>query len=512
MSKHFKTVSKCIHLMFFLIALGSCEREDIGLSLEGMFVTISKPMNNEGTGDTIQFVGVLHADDTLKDVTQLRARWISDKDGIFFEQSLDKKGFSTFSTDKLSQDIHEITFEVSNGFGATVQTKITIQNVIHLRANGTGYSNQLEWTIGEGNLKNFKLYRSTHPLQLKEKLPILTMTGAGQTSFSDTTALLNDVHYYQLEAEFDGGVIHSNVAYSRGGFGLALTYPLMKVVFDAKRNYAYGIVSPESGYDDNQSGYGLVFINTATLKVEKRILDNIRFNDLDIDPQGNRLYLSQRNKRIYSVDLDTKDVVETIDLENFIRKLEVGSNNRLYFHVELASNNNYEFRIVDLVTKKELPFKYSGNAGGSFYRGDIDLDISDNTLYFSGPAKVTTSFDIFSDMVGVDCCDTGESVIFRNGNVFVKHQLFDKDLVFQGNFLGKNSNEEQIYDCNAEGTLAVGWDHLFNVSDRTIRKSIPAYFDKAIFLDDNRLMLVVNSNPGYQSYNSVVYIYPFDKQ
>jgi hypothetical protein len=492
------------------MVLISCDQEDVRISLDGMYVNIDLPQRNESVGGRVEFLGLLHAD-TLKDITQLRGRWISDKDGILFEHPMEKNGRSNFTTDKLSRNIHEITFEVSNGHGISVQETITIQNVIHLTANGTGYSNRLEWTVPGGNIKNLKLYRSTHSLQLKQDLPILRSADLSQLSFMDSTALLNDTRYYQLEAEFDGHVINSNIASARAGIGLGMDYPLMKLVFDEKRNYAYGIVSPGSG-NENQTGYGLVFINTTNPKVEKRILENIRFNDLDIDPQGDRLYVSQRNRKIYIIDLDTKEVAGTIDLQNYIRKLEVGSNNRLYFHVELAANNNYEFRIVDLVTKTELPFKYSGNAGGSFHRGDMDLDNSTNTIYFSGPAKITTSFDIFSDMVGDDCCEAGESVVFRNGKVFVKHQLFNKDLVFLGNFIGKNGHEEHIYDCNADGTLAVGWYDLFNVSDRSIRKSIPAHYDQALFLNNNRLMLVDNSNPEYQRYRSIVYIYPFDKQ
>jgi hypothetical protein len=512
MSKPFKTVSKFIPLIFILTALISCSQEDVGISMEGMAVDILEPQENFNVGDSIGFTGVLYASDTSTDLTQLHARWISDKDGIFFEQRLNKNGYSIFKTNRLSRDIHEITFEVTNGNGASVQKTITFQNMIHLTARGTGYGNRVEWTLPGMSAKNFKLYHAAIPNELKSQLPILSFTEQGETFFMDTTARLNDVRYYQLEAEVDGNLVYSNIAYSSPGTGFAVDYPLMKVIFDAKRNFAYGIVSPNSRYDENKTGYGLVFINTTTMKPEKRILENIRFNDLDIDPAGDRLYVSHRNRKIYVIDLDKKEMTETIDLPNYIRKLEVGSNNRLYFHVDLASNNNYEFRILDLVTKTELPFKYSGAAGGSFNTGDIDLDSNTNTLYFSGPAKISTSFDIFSDMVGVNCCNAGEPVVYRNGKVFINHQLFDKDLVFLGNFLDEQGREEQIFDCNAEGSLAVGWKNLFHVSDRSIRKNIPAYFDRALFLNEDRLMLIVNSNSEYQRHTAVVYIYPFAKR
>ena len=318
------------------------------------------------------------------------------------------------------------------------------------------------------------------------------------------------MNFYLLEGDINGYTIRSNVAVGMPALALQLDYPLLKVVADAKRNFVYGIVSPESRYDENQTGYGIVFINTASQKVEKRILETVRFNDIDINPQGDRLYLSERNRKIYVIDLNTQELIETISLENFIRKLEVGINDRLYFHVELAANNNYEFRIVDLVTKKELPFKFSGTAGGSFDSGDIDLDQSNNTIYFSGPARIKTTFDIFSDAIGTSCCSNPQNVIFRNGKVFVQEKLFNQDLVLLGSFSGQYG-EEYIFDCNANATLAVGWYSIFNVADRSVRKPLPLKysFDQAVFLDDSRLLFVQISHSVSQVYRSDLYIYQF---
>jgi hypothetical protein len=493
-----------VFFFFLIVVFAACEDEE-GMSLDGIYVSITSPQSNAAVGDSVLFTAHLNAPD--RDVSRLTAKWSSDKDGVLVEHPMDASGESRFNA-KLSRNIHEITFEVNNGHGHFIRRSVTVQNLIQLKAARTGYGVKLEWTLPSGS-ENIKLFRSMNESQLKTDLPILKLSEPGLTVLNDTSAFLDRINYYQLHAEVNGEELYSNIAMMEGGYGISLDYPLMKVVYDDKRKYAYGIVSPASSYDNSKTGYGLVFINTATQKAEKRVLEDVRFNDLDIDLEGDRLYVSQRNRTIYVINLTNQTVEGTIALDNWIRKLEVGSNNRLYFQVEQASNFGYEIRIVDLVAKKELPHK-----GGtfSFHLGDIEIDPVTNTIYFSGPAKVKTTFDMLHDMRGDDCCDAAQTLTYRAGKLFAKQFVYDTDLNLLGAFVSGRSSEEYIYDVSPDARFAIGWQSLFNANTRAPLKTVNASYNHAIFLGNDQLMLINNMNPEYERYSSRVYFYPFTKK
>ena len=99
-------------LLFIFMTLISCDQDD-GIPMDEMIVGILSPSANIEIVDSVEFVGLLHAD-ALNDLSSLQATWTSDKDGVLFKHTLDKSGYSKCKV-KLSRNIHEITFEVSNG-------------------------------------------------------------------------------------------------------------------------------------------------------------------------------------------------------------------------------------------------------------------------------------------------------------------------------------------------------------------------------------------------------------
>lgn len=496
-------------LLFLVLSLSSCDDEEVAIPVDQIHVEILAPSNQTGVGDTVVFRAYTHVSDSTKDVTKLHVRWASDKDGVLYEHPASRDKISMFKTANLSRGIHEITLEVRNAAGGVVQRKITIYNVLHLTVSGDGFANKVEWTTSDPSVQKIKLFASRSYNDLDEALPVFTSDALGKVTYIDTISFVTEVTRYRLTAEFEGKTIFSNTAGWMPAIGMSMDFPLQKIILDSKRNQAYGIVNPGNN-NENKSGYGLVFINLEKLVVDARVMEGIRFNDIALDGDINFLYASTRNRKVYKIDLSSRQVVATIDLKYNPRRIEIGSNNRLYYHVDQYENDHYVFRMVDLSTYTELPRDYSGAAGGSFEGGDFIVDRSDNTIYFSQPAKIKTTFDIFSDLQGLTCCDASSWITFKNEKLFVHNGVYNKNLVRLGSFFNKSGQGEMIQDCNEDATLAIGSHNIFRVSDRTIWKPIRADHDYGLFWGDTKLILIRNRNTEYETYRSNLYVYPFD--
>jgi hypothetical protein len=513
----------------FIVLLYSCEKNDEETekiqitSFDGVEVQIQNPLNFANTfpGETLNFKGIVTTNDSSVVYTNLRANWISDKDGLIFQGTVNQKGETFFSTLTLSKNIHEIKLNIVNEVDSIISDSIKIYNAIKLlKIQKTNNSSTIKWcSVKDSNFESFELYRSRFKSNIFQDSPIYVTNNIQDTTFVDTTAILGEKHFYKVilnRTSQTPDKFESNIDSIQTGKFIKTNYPILKVIPDKKGNYAYGIVNTESIYNDNKTGYGLIFIDLINLSVNKRILEYIRFSDLDLGPSGNYLYLSARGNVIYKINLSTKDVETTSLLSGRAHKIEVGNNGKLYYHITPPTSGSTEFRIYDLDNGTDVPYNTTiPDAYSSFSHGDFEID--ENNIIYHGESnssrstlsKIGTTNDSFSL---IDQWNSGNyqsaKIVLNNNKLYWNHYLLDLDLNLLGTFQNNYGNTD-IQDVSPNGNNVLGRRNLFKSSDQSIIKEIPTYFESGIFVNDSRILIYKSDNPMHEQYESTIYLYDF---
>lgn len=516
-------------LLILIMILLSCQNDDdvtqqIQItSLDEVEVQIHTPSNfdNVYPGEELNFRGTVISNNST-DLTSLRANWISDKDGLIFEENLNTDGETLFTTNTLSKNIHQIKLNIINEVDSIISDSIEIYNAIRLfPIEKTNNSTTITWcSFEDSNFASFKLYRSGFINNFIQNEPIYETNNIQDTTFVDTTATLGVKHFYKVvlnRTSQSPDRFESNIDSIQTGEFIKTNYPVLKVIPDLARNYAYGIVNTTSIYDDNETGYGLIFINLNDFSIENRILQNVRFSDLDIEPSGNYLYLSSRSNIIHKVNLNTKVLESTISLSNSAHKIEAGNNGKLYYHITPPTSGSTQFRIYDLDNNINVPYSTDiSDAYSSFSHGDFEIDES-NILYHgesnssgSDLSKIGTIDNTFSllDQWNSNNYQSAR-IVLNNNNIYWNHYLLDLDLNIQGTFQNEYGNID-VQDVSPNGDTVLGWSNLFKSNDQSIIKKIPAIFDSGIFVNDSRVLVYKTDNPLYLQYESIIYLYDFD--
>jgi hypothetical protein len=510
-------------LIFLLFA---CEKNDEGTqqmpttSLEGVVVQILNPsdFDNVFPDEELNFKGMVSTDN-LSDLTNLRANWISDKDGLIFDGNISEEGETSFTTSELSKNIHQIKLNIINEIDSIISDSIEIYNAIKLLPiEKTNNASTIRWcSMDDSNFQSFELYRSRFKSNILQDNPIFITNNIQDTTYVDTTAILGEKHFYKVILKRTSQTpdkFESNIDSIQTGQFIKTDYPILKVIPDLARNYVYGIVNTESIYDNNETGYGLIFINLNNLSVDNRILQNIRFSDLDIEPSGNYLYLSSRSNVVHKVNLNTKTLESILSLSSSAHKIEVGNNGKLYYHITPPTSGSTEFRIYDLDNNTNIPYNtVIPDAYSSFSHGDFEID-ENNILYHgesnssaSDLSKIGTANNTFSliDQWNSNNYQSAR-IVFNNNKLYWNHYLLDLDLNVLGTFQNDYGNID-VQDVSPNGNSVLGWRNLFKSIDQSIIKEIPAYFDSGVFVSDSRILIYKSENPLYQQYESIIYLY-----
>ncbi len=390
-----------------LLFFSSCTEDDVVTPVTGAYVNILTPFENESfiPDSDINFRAEIVTDNDIK-YENLIATWTSDKDGVIYENKLSDDGFSAFTTNNLSYDIHKITVSVKNEADSILTDAIELYNVIKLNPIEKDESKlNISWTVaGEVDFESFTLYRSLFNEGILNQEPVFTTEDITQTNYVDSEALLGKRHYYRLVLNtVSSQTIASNIETSTAGNFFRTNYPLGKIVYDEQRQKAYALVTSDSQFDSNDTGWGLLFIDLNNFSVEKRILDFFRFTDLDIGPDGNYLYLANRGNNVRKIDLNTQTFEQSYNLQRPAHRIEVGQTNRLFYHITPPSSGSTEFRVYDLSTLTDIPYQDTmTDAFRRFSHGDFEID-EFNTIFHGGSnssdskiSKITSANDIFS--------------------------------------------------------------------------------------------------------------------
>jgi hypothetical protein len=501
-------IAIALSILFF-----SCQEEETPVtSLANVAIEIVTPEPNESfsPGDSVWFKAEIHSQ---KDIRNLKYAWLSDKDGLLQEGKLGKANEVEFKTKGLSKNIHHITFQVTNEVDSMLEQKVILYNLLNLRVKEKhDNSTTFIWTAVPENFKSYSIYRHYYTYVPNGGTLIGEITEVSDTLFTDTTATLGVPYYYQVAANLiTEGMAVSNVVNSTAGIALTLKFPISKIISIPNHSYVYGIVPRGDPYFTNPDGYGIVVIDPSEFKIIDRILMWNRFSDITVDPAGEFLYACQ-DYTVYKINLLDRTIAKTITLPKRAHAIEVGTNNRLYYHETPPTSGSTQFGIYDLVNDRNLI--------NSWYvqHGDFELDMSTNNIIHgesnstgSCLRKFSTSDDIIKLLIEAGCRDDGSSLLIFNQatrKIYWRYWVFDEQLIKIGTFQVSGS-EQGVFDISNDGSTAVTWGHLFNTKDLTVRKKVPANYDKAFFINDNQMILVRNTSPEYQKYVTHLHRYTF---
>jgi hypothetical protein len=511
-------------IILFLMLCFSCQEDStIEITeLEDLGVMIVDPLNYESTtpNSPINFRGIVTGGDN-SNFTNLRVNWLSDIDGLLYESNLTEAGETTFYTSELSKNIHHITLNVINEVDSIISDSIEIYNALKLfPIETTDNSSTIKWcALEDSSFESFQLYRSRYKNGILQDEPIYTTTSIQDTTYVDTTAILGEKHFYKVFMNRAPDLperIGSNFDSIVPGKFLRTNYPILKLISDPQRNYAYGIINTSSIYSDNETGYGLIFINLDEFEIESRILQDVRFSDLEIDPTGNNLYACSRSSTIHRINLNTRSLESTFSLARSAHKIEIGNNGKLYYHVTPPSSGSTEFRIYDLETNSNVPYSTGiVDAYANFRHGDFQLG-DDNIIYHGGSnssgstlSKIGTVNETFSL---IDYWNSGnyqsEGIVLNNNKLYWNHFLLDLNLNILGTFQS-NGSDIDVQDVSTNGFYALGWRNIFNTGSQSIHKELPVYYDSGIFIDNDVLLIHKTENPLSQQYSAKIFQYSF---
>ncbi|MDB5014405.1 MAG: hypothetical protein JWQ25_2607 [Daejeonella sp.] len=511
-----KRITRSVFIISLLL-LANCKKNDPSKlnSLNGTGLKITAPNHLESfyEGDVIKFEAALTGE-TDKDFSKVKVIWRSDKDGLL-KQSLGLTDLK-LEVSNLSLDEHTISIELINEVDSIKKASVRIRKAVKLGPlTKTDNSINLNW--GRYKTANFSSYKIVR-YYYSEIDTIATLKNSRDTLFVDNTVTLDVEYRYQVVVSRTGGAaLVSNTQSMVAGTSIKVDYPISKIIKDPLRDLAYGIITP-GRYGYNPTLYGLAIINTKDFKIEKRILNDIRISDISLSLDGKFIYLCDGSNSIFKVDIVTYEVVETINTIYTSHKIEVGKNNRLYFHITPPTSGSTEFRMVDLEKKVELPYRdLMNDAFQSFSHGDFDLDTETNTLFhgednISSPnlTKLSTTDDVFKIEKSLEAGGDGSTMIFNKptNRVFFRSRVYNSDLELLGQFIDKKQ-EVRMQAVSPDGSLALCYTNLFDAKTFTKVGSIRAVFDIPAFLNNNSLLLCHNTEPTYQKYECTIYKYSF---
>lgn len=513
------------YLILLSITLFSCNQSEemVLTDISSLTVKIISPINKKAfsPNSQIEFKGKISSPD-IKDFSVLKAIWVSDVSGNLNESTIDENGETKFSIPKLSKNIHYIRLNVYNEIDEIVYDEIVVYNSLWLYPTiDKKNTSSISWSKAEDpNFDSYDIYRSLNKNKItnREDELIYSTSDINDTTFIDEKAYLASKYYYRvfLKRNTKSPVyVGTNIDSITLGNFKKLDYPISKIIRDPNRNYAYGIINIDNIYSSNASGYGLVFINTDNKQVE-RILTNYRFTDLDIDTSGNYLYLCSRSNVIRKINLNTRQLESSFFLSRSAHKIEVGSNNKLYYHITPPSSGSTEFRIYDLTNNIDIPYKTTiSDAYSSFSHGDFELDSNQNIYHGESNTssafltKIGTTNDTFSIVKQINNGSYQRDLITLNNNkIYWNNYLFDSNLKGIGVFEDE-ANEIDIETVSPNGNLALGWARLFDTNNFIIIKKIAVIYDIATFTKDNQILFVNNEDKDSNVNISTLFFYDF---
>lgn len=443
---------------------------------------------------------------------ELMVEWTSSIDGSLYKGTPNKDLQSGFEK-KLSKGLHEITCEVWFRTNSEIRRRTTyhLSNVIGLQTEVTDRSVKLHWTkYTDPDFKSYLLYRDNNVIEIKDQ---------EINSYEDFEMRLIDSLSYQIvvQRNTESDILYaSNFQKEQVGKYLKTDHFISKVVGDPLRDYVYALVSPEKY--SYASAYGLLIFDTSNneIKEYKHLLAHYRFSDLDFSPDGKYLFLCSRDK-VVQLNLSTHEVVKEISLKESAHRIEIGNNNRLYYHLTPPTSGSTPLAIINYETGQE----YSVNqpANNNFRHGDIEYNSKTETLYhvqsnisYGYMIKYDVSTDVALPLEPKKACSWPQDLLIMSPNeerLFYAWGEFDLDLKSVETFDGT------VLSCSWNSQMIATRKSVFDLNDYSVVQKCPdmPYGDKKglCFVNQDRAIVLYTAHqPLYKQYETHIAIVGID--
>jgi hypothetical protein len=422
-------------------------------------------------GYPVQFEAIIKT--ISYDITELTATWRSNKDGLLHTSNPDISGDIAFYTSDLSYNEHVVTLTVT--FHAdtiaidSVIVKVGIPNGLTLYTlEKDNNSVLLTWSKSPINdFLYYQVYRTEAEGIGYNSTLIQTIEFQDDTTFRDTSVVIGKDYRYQVYVENQLGIsTASNEQTIAMGNFIEYQGEIKKMIYDRERDYIYAI-----DFDNNQ----LLFINTLTKSIEKQLAVAQEPVDLDIDANGEFLYVACtgtiNSRKISKVDLNLQQVETNLTIPYWPSSIECGLPNRLLITTPYSG---IQMALIDAE---------SGSAIATSWISVDDPDIeiaSDGITLYSGDSGTSyarlTKWNISNDTIIRIYLSTEiefhpkKSLILNNNEDFMyyagkKRGVFNINAIY-GNF------SDDIYALSANGEIAVGTSGIYNTSSYNMMEQL----------------------------------------
>ncbi|TCN61324.1 hypothetical protein EV142_101913 [Flavobacterium circumlabens] len=435
----------------------------------------------------------------------LNVKWKSDKDGLLYEGKPDDNLESVININ-LSKGFHKIFFEVYTADNSLIKKdSITISNVIKLEAlSDTGRSIKLNWSKYEGN--NFISYlvygENSKPIAEITDINILTY------EYLETISLVKEQKFQIVVKTTDltDRILGSNIVSKMSGNFIEFPYFVPKMIKDNLRSKIYVLVAPRSKWDETDK-YGILIIDTKNFKIESHILTSDRFSDLDISPDGQYLYLTQKYvEKLTKINLATMEVKTFTTSTNDwgFHKIEVGNNNILFCHITPPTSGSTGIMAINGMTGETINMSYN-----AYLHGDIEYNSKNGKLYM-GESNTSAGVIYCNTFINQNLRIENNYPIFPNSVVYPDPFLFisdDYNFIFWEKYqLDLNLNVKREFNtkmiaCSPNNFYLSDMDKIYNYNNLSVVFNYPPFpsnesTKSTLFIDDNTIITCKTYQPN----------------
>lgn len=454
----------------------STDQISISITKSPPTVDITSPadFSTHDLGDIISFFAIV---DDLEDASnELDIEWSSNIDGVINTEDANLNGSSLFMFSALSTGQHIITLEVTDSDKLKSSDQITIDvvdtpdpvtlNPIETMTGGL----KLNWTIStEAEFANYRILRSQNNTGPFDIIDIIS--DINTNNFSDTNISFGVRYFYQIGVVLNNGEeVLSNIESELfEGENIDLGVNIVRMILDPSRPYIYAL---------DQLNNSLLFINKESKVVEKTIFVGSSPTDIDISIDNSKAFIANfGSTQLAVIDLVNQEKVDEIFVDTQggwdgnPHRISCLSNNRLVFTSE---DQWCDLKLVNAETGASL---YNT---GSIYQPGLLSNSTGDIIYATesgSSGSATLRFNLSgNELIEVDESDGGSSFGFRDGCISGNDEfIFHRRIKYFSNNLSSvlGSFNENIIDCNFDGSIAIGEENIWDAEEFAIIKPLP---------------------------------------
>ncbi len=437
---------------------------------------------------------------------QMAIEWRSSLEGVLSTASANASGDISFETNNLSSGIHLITLRVSdqNGYVLFEQIEIEVKElpdaIVLEPIQNTPDGLILNWSISEEeDFSHYKIMRSGNYSSTIELLD--TIKNQSQNTYQDLSLSFNTSYNYHLVVVNNNGAAsppsNTETALFEGEYIDIGQVEIDQLMIDDTRPYIYVL---------DELNQSLLFINTNTKTVEKSIsIDQEPPYTVDLNRDFTHLYISNGQvHEILVVDLSTQEMAAPFSLEG----IEVPFIDQLANQIICMNGDRLVYRkpggklvTLDAVNGDYLSTSAFSNSETLYATPDDTEIIYTTKLSFSNDVEKYALFDdvwvkVEEAELEEDLNSTSVASSFVNkNNDFLFFYHFKYPWNDMGTVLG--SFDENVYASNADGSIAVGEEYIWNANTFTIRRPMPLNTNILAFDNDDTRLYAYDEDTHY---------------